>query len=219
MGVFWSGDDKDMIAKMGSTGTPWFLSVVSNKKGEHKGRFDLFEVGEWGRRHVVFDDLDVVTWQVDVPKQITLSKTYDRSTIRAVIDALTKKLDDPVNDEPIIKEIEAKVTKPKKEVVVHPTGGGTQKSSGSKPGGKYRKDKGKDAAFHGPAFKGYTDHAIVNHAKREGWDWIESDDIVYFMEFDSTTVIHSRPMTDVLEKRLSEWLDEIVKNLDTPVTL
>lgn len=52
MGAFWSDTDEQMIEKLGSTGAPWFVNVVMNKKGEHKCRLDLFETGVPGLGHV-----------------------------------------------------------------------------------------------------------------------------------------------------------------------
>lgn len=42
MGVFWSGTDEENIQRFGISGKH-LVSVVSNKKGEHLGRIDVFE--------------------------------------------------------------------------------------------------------------------------------------------------------------------------------
>lgn len=44
MGVFFSGDDKDVIAKYGEAGTPWLSSIIINHKGEIKARLDHWKL-------------------------------------------------------------------------------------------------------------------------------------------------------------------------------
>lgn len=47
MSTFWSTTDDDMIEKMGLT-AGWFVSMVSNRKGENRGRIDLYNVEPLG---------------------------------------------------------------------------------------------------------------------------------------------------------------------------
>lgn len=42
-GAFWSTTDEDMIAKMGLT-SDWFVSAITNKKGDTNGRIDLYNL-------------------------------------------------------------------------------------------------------------------------------------------------------------------------------
>jgi hypothetical protein len=58
-GANWSQTDEDMIRKIGSTGTPWFASVIFNKKGATAGRIDVFGDTPFGRTQHTLKDLDV----------------------------------------------------------------------------------------------------------------------------------------------------------------
>lgn len=64
----WSQTDEDMIRKMGSTGTPWFASVIFNKKGATAGRIDVFGDSDFGRTQNKLLDLEVRSergWEYD----------------------------------------------------------------------------------------------------------------------------------------------------------
>lgn len=62
MGAFWSGTDEGMIEDIRDSGpVPWFISLVSNKKGEWKARLDLFGPGLSvnGLKHIKNIELEV----------------------------------------------------------------------------------------------------------------------------------------------------------------
>lgn len=59
LNTFWSSTDDDMIRKMGST-AEWFVSAVSNRKGENRGRIDLYDVAPL-HTQITLDDLKVVS--------------------------------------------------------------------------------------------------------------------------------------------------------------
>lgn len=56
LSTFWSSTDEDMIRKMGVS-ADWFISCVVNRKGEAKGRIDVFRVEPFGDMHYKLDDL------------------------------------------------------------------------------------------------------------------------------------------------------------------
>lgn len=62
MSASFSNIDHDMVKDMGKTGTPWFASVIFNKKREVAGRIDMFELP------VAFDRIHI---EVEVEKGIT----------------------------------------------------------------------------------------------------------------------------------------------------
>jgi len=64
MGTGFSGTDDNMVQKMGTTGTPWFVSAIFNKKGDTNGRVDFFEraLPLPGVEQITVD-ADVTTWK------------------------------------------------------------------------------------------------------------------------------------------------------------
>lgn len=58
-GAFWSSTDEDMIQKMGTGGTPWFLSAIFNRKRETTCRLDIFEIEPFGRGQVTIKDIPI----------------------------------------------------------------------------------------------------------------------------------------------------------------
>jgi hypothetical protein len=65
----WSSTDEDMLRKVGSTGTPWFVSAIFNRKGDSTARIDIFgDAGPFGKTQHVLKDLDIVAernWDTD----------------------------------------------------------------------------------------------------------------------------------------------------------
>ena len=58
--VMWSRTDEQMIETLGSSGTPWLVSCVFNKKGETLGRLDVFaDGGDFGKVQHTVDELRV----------------------------------------------------------------------------------------------------------------------------------------------------------------
>lgn len=59
MGVYWSNTDEEGVRDYEKSGMPWLVSVVANKKGEAKGRLDVFDVPLVG--HATFNNnIDVI---------------------------------------------------------------------------------------------------------------------------------------------------------------
>jgi hypothetical protein len=59
LGVYWSQTDEDAFRKLGTT-ADWFVNVVVNRKGESKGRLDVYDMpGPLGKRQATFDNLSV----------------------------------------------------------------------------------------------------------------------------------------------------------------
>jgi proteasome lid subunit RPN8/RPN11 len=77
MGAFWSSTDDEMIANMNNGLTPYLVSLVQNKKGEHEQRVDFFPKDEELRDFTeqIQYDLDLYYELAPIPEHIT--KSYD----------------------------------------------------------------------------------------------------------------------------------------------
>jgi hypothetical protein len=66
-GASWSADDDEMIEKVGSTGTPWFVSAIFNKRRETACRLDVFKSNEIPGLAFSNLKLDILCEPVDDP--------------------------------------------------------------------------------------------------------------------------------------------------------
>lgn len=82
MGAFWSGTDESMIEGMNNGMTPYIVSLVQNKKGEHKQRVDFFTDGDVAQfsPQIQFD-LDLYYELPPIPDHI--KATYDEMVTEA----------------------------------------------------------------------------------------------------------------------------------------
>jgi hypothetical protein len=58
--VGFSSDDEEMVGKMGSTGTPWFVSIVTNKEHKVYSQVDIFATGLDSIDHICLKDTTVI---------------------------------------------------------------------------------------------------------------------------------------------------------------
>jgi hypothetical protein len=82
-GAQWSSTDEDMIRKIGSTGTPWFASVIFNKKRATAGRVDIFGESPFGKTQHTIKDLivrDERGWEYDNARIEELEAFVTKST-------------------------------------------------------------------------------------------------------------------------------------------
>ncbi len=72
MGAFWSSTDDEMIANMNNGLTPYLVSLVQNKKGEHEQRVDFFPKDEElrGFSEQIQYDLDLYYELAPIPDHI-----------------------------------------------------------------------------------------------------------------------------------------------------
>lgn len=58
-GAHWSKTDEEMIATLGSGGTPWLVSCIFNKKGDTTARIDMFNDSPWGKLQATIKELSI----------------------------------------------------------------------------------------------------------------------------------------------------------------
>ena len=73
MGAFWSGTDETMIAGMNNGMTPYLVSLVQNKSGEHKARVDYYNPGGPLGQHT-----NQVTFELDLYHESPVDKVPAR---------------------------------------------------------------------------------------------------------------------------------------------
>jgi hypothetical protein len=186
MPTSFSSKDEDMIRKVATGGTPWFISAVFNKKGETNGRVDLFD--------------SVLPFGFG-PEQLTLKANVMTEHSRAIIDESKAEL--------------AQFVK-KQVVTPGPTGGATGKgwrqpmkqTAGASPSGAPNVQPRLLGSGESTNMNWWEDGLedeleLWITARRESWEIIEdSDGKIHFFDTDGE---YQGSVDDYMDEGTIDW--------------